>query len=156
MKKMNMRTLTMVTMVFCMVLLLLPVDVQAAPKKTATHFAQTHMTIQCINGYAQDVDCALHVGCSKHGHYELERGKYRSSNTSVATVDKTGKVHCTGKEGITVISVQHRGKVYRCRVSVITPDLPRSVTYGAMANPRCHATTMESEWVYSRRLGKKK
>ena len=156
MKKMNIGTVTMVAMVFCMVLLLLPMNVQAVPRKTATHFAQTHLTVQCVNGYAQDVKCALHVECSEYGHYELARGKYKSSNTSVATVDRTGKVHCTGKEGITVISVQYRGKVYRCRVSVIAPDLPRSVTYCATANPRCHATSGEGTLVYSRRLGKKK
>lgn len=150
-----MKKVKRVMMMTVLLTMLMSMEVSAAGKKTSVHFAQTHMTVQCVNGIAQDTKCVLHVNCTSKGHYDLAKGNYRSSNPTVATVDKYGTVHCTGKAGFTTISVKYKGKTYRCRISVITPSMPMSMTYGATSNPKCWATSSGDAWATGRLLGKK-
>lgn len=124
--------------------------------KTATHFAQQSMTVQCFYGKAVKTTVQLHVDCSEEGHYALSKGRYKSSNTEVATIDKHGNVLCTGEAGVTSISVKYKGRTYKTKIIVITPaDYSKSTECTAEANYSCYGSEGASTWVSSRCLGKK-
>lgn len=122
--------------------------------QTGIHFGQTFQTVQCVNGEPTTRKITLHVDCSSKGHYALTKGKYKSSNKSVATVDKYGNVTCTGKEGVTTISIKYKGETYKTKISVITPSSFRSMAYGVIPNENCYGTTVGMMWNSSPCLGK--
>ncbi len=59
----------------------------------------------------------------KKGKKKLDVKKFKSSNDSIATVTKAGKIEGVS-EGKAVISIKYKGKKYKCKVKVKKADSP--------------------------------